>query len=63
MDELTEKRQRLNNFLEVHNLDAMYLSQVANFSWLTAGLEPVVMLNSERAEEGLLVTTGTRYVL
>ena len=63
MDELTEKRQRLNYFLERHNLDAVYLSQVANFSWLTAGLEPVVMLNSDRAEAGLLFTPEKRYVI
>jgi len=63
MDELTEKRQRLQTFLDQHNLDAIYLSQVANFAWLTAGLEPVVMINSERAEAGLLVTRNKDYVI
>ena len=28
-----EKRQRVRNFLEQHQLDALYLSQVANFAW------------------------------
>ncbi|HUV92702.1 MAG TPA: M24 family metallopeptidase [Anaerolineales bacterium] len=63
MDELTEKRGRLQTFLDQHNLDAIYLSQVANFAWLTAGLEPVVMLNSDRAEAGLLVTRSKDYVI
>jgi len=63
MDELTEKRQRLQVFLDQHNLDAIYLSQVANFAWLTGGLEPVVMINSDRAEAGLLVTRKKDYVI
>lgn len=63
MDELVEKRQRLQAFLDLHNLDAIYLSQVANFAWLTAGLEPVVMINSDRAEAGLLVTREKDYVI
>lgn len=63
MDELTEKRQRIEMLLDQHSLDAVYLSQVANFAWLTAGLEPVVMINSERAEAGLLVTHNKQYVV
>lgn len=63
MDELTEKRQRLRSFLARHNLDAIYLSQVANFAWFTAGLEPVVMISSDRAEAGLLVTGEKEYVI
>jgi len=63
MDELTEKRGRLQTFLDQHNLDAIYFSQVANFAWLTAGLEPVVMINSDRAEAGLLVTREKDYVI
>lgn len=63
MDEITEKRQRLDAFLEQQQLDALYLCQVANFSWLTAGLEPVVMINSDRAEAGLLVSREKQYVI
>lgn len=63
MDELIEKRQRLQIFLEQHNLDAIYLCQVANFAWLTAGLEPVVMIDSDRAEAGLLVMHDKDYVI
>src|SRR3990170_5010430 len=63
MDEITEKKQRLDAFLEQQHLDALYLSQVANFAWLTAGLEPVVMISSDRAEAGLLVTRKKDYVI
>jgi antitoxin VapB len=63
MDELIEKRQRLQNFLEKYDLDAIYLCQVANFAWFTAGLEPVVMIDSDRAEAGLLVTRDKSYVI
>jgi antitoxin VapB len=63
MDELTEKKQRLQIFFDQHNLDAIYISQVANFAWLTGGLEPVVMINSDRAEAGLLVTRNKDYVI
>lgn len=63
MDELTEKKQRLDAFLERQDLDALFLSQVANFAWLTGGMEPVVMINSDRAEAGLLVSREKRYVI
>ena len=59
MDELDEKRMRINAFLDRQNLDAVFLCQVANFAWYTAGLEPVVMISSDRAEAGLLVTRDT----
>jgi hypothetical protein len=63
MDELIEKRRRLEVFLEQQQLEALYLCQVANFAWLTAGLEPVVMINSDRAEAGLLVSREEQYVI
>jgi len=63
MDEITEKNHRLDAFLERQHLDTLYLSQVANFAWLTAGMEPVVMINSDRAEAGLLVSREKRYVI
>lgn len=63
MDELSEKRKRLFEFLNQQNLDAVYLCQVANFAWYTGGLEPVVMISSDRAEAGLLVTRDRAYVV
>ena len=63
MDEITEKRRRINTFLDSHHLDALYLCQVSNFAWITAGLEPVVMLSSDRAEAGLLITPDKSYVI
>ena len=56
MDELSEKKRRLRTFMEQQGLDALYLATVANIAWFTAGLEPVVMISSDRAEAGLLVT-------
>jgi antitoxin VapB len=63
MHELNEKKRRLRQLLEEQKLDAVYLSTVANFAWYTAGLEPVVMLSSDRAEAGLLVTWEGQYVI
>jgi Xaa-Pro dipeptidase len=63
MDELSEKKKRLWSFLDEKNLDAVFLSQVANFAWYTGGLEPVVMISSDRAEAGLLVTRDKAYVV
>ena len=42
--------------MDQQELDAVYLCQVANFAWYTGGLESVVMISSDRAEAGLLVT-------
>jgi len=63
MDEIADKRQRINAFLKNNRLDALYLCQVSNFAWITAGLEPVVMLSSDRAEAGLLMTPEKCYVI
>jgi Xaa-Pro aminopeptidase len=63
MDELAEKRLRLLGFLDQNNLEAIYICQVANFAWLTGGLEPVVMIDTDRAEAGLLVTRDKSYVI
>ena len=63
MDEITEKMRRLYAFLDEHHLDALYLCQVANFAWLTGGMEPVVMINSDRAEAGLLVSRDKQFVI
>jgi antitoxin VapB len=63
MDELEEKRRRLLTFMEKRGLDAICLSRVSNFSWYTAGREPVVMLSSERAEASLLITAERQLVL
>jgi Xaa-Pro aminopeptidase len=63
MGELAEKRKRLLTWMANRGLDAVYLTRIANFAWLTGGLEPVVMLSSDRAEAGLLVTAEQSYVV
>jgi Xaa-Pro dipeptidase len=63
MDELTAKRSRLLTWMANQGLEAVYLARVSNFAWLTGGLEPVVMLSSDRAEAGLLVTPKRSYVV
>jgi Xaa-Pro aminopeptidase len=63
MDELATKRRRLLEWMEKRGLEAVYLTRVSNFAWFTGGLEPVVMLSSDRAEAGLLITSDRSYVV
>jgi Metallopeptidase family M24/Creatinase/Prolidase N-terminal domain len=63
MDELAAKRSRLLTWMANRGLEAVYLTRVSNFAWLTGGLEPVVMLSSDRSEAGLLVTPERSYVV
>ena len=62
-DELVEKRARLLAWMVDRGLDAVALTRIANFAWYTAGLEPVVMLSSERAEAALVVTPDRSWVV
>lgn len=63
MNELDTKRRRLLTWMEERGWEAVYLTRVANFAWFTGGLEPVVMLSSDRAEAGLLITPERSYVV
>ena len=63
MDELSQKRRRLKGWMEQNDLEAVCLARVANFAWYTGGLEPVIMLSSDRAEAALLVTAEQAYVV
>jgi antitoxin VapB len=63
MNELEAKRSRLLSWMANRGLDAVFLSRVSNFAWYTGGLEPVVMLSSDRAEAGLLITPEHSYVV
>jgi Xaa-Pro aminopeptidase len=63
MDELAAKRRRLLEWMENRDLEAVYLTRISNFAWFTGGLEPVVMLSSDRAEAGLLITPEKSYVV
>ena len=63
MDELQEKKRRLLELMEKHQLDAICLSRVGNFAWYTGGAEPVIMLSSDRAEAALLIEPEHQTVL
>jgi antitoxin VapB len=63
MNELEAKRRRLLSWMEERGWEAVYLTRVSNFAWFTGGLEPVVMLSSDRAEAGLLITPEQSYVV
>jgi antitoxin VapB len=63
MDELEAKRRRLLSWMEERGWEAVHLTRISNFAWLTGGLEPVVMLSSDRAEAGLLITPQRSYVV
>jgi Xaa-Pro aminopeptidase len=63
MDELTAKRSRLLTWMANQGLEAVFLARISNFAWLTGGMEPVVMLSSDRAEAGLLITPERSYVV
>jgi Xaa-Pro aminopeptidase len=63
MDELAEKRARLLAWMAGRGLEAVVLTRIANFAWYTAGLEPVVMLSSERAEAALVITPDRSWVV
>ena len=61
--ERSEKHARLLAWMADRGLEAVALTRIANFAWYTAGLEPVVMLSSERAEAGLVVTPDRSWVV
>lgn len=63
MNELDAKRRRLLIWMEERGWEAVFLTRIANFAWFTGGLEPVIMLSSDRAEAGLLITPGQSYVV
>jgi antitoxin VapB len=63
MDELTLKRSRLLAWMSNRGYEAVFLGRVSNFAWYTGGLEPVVMLSSDRAEAGLLITPEESFVV
>jgi Xaa-Pro dipeptidase len=63
MNEFEAKRSRLLTWMADNGLEAVFLARVSDFAWFTGGLEPVVMLSSDRAEAGLLITPGRSYVV
>ena len=63
-EELAQKRQRLQEFLLTHDLDAILVSRLENIAWLTAGLVDVrIGLPRETGPASLLLTRNAAYYL
>ena len=63
-EELTQKRRRLQEFLQVHDLDALLVSRLENIAWATAGLVDVrIGLPRETGATSLLFTRDAAYYL
>lgn len=61
--ELIVKRQRVEAFLDRHNLHGLLLGRNSSVSWALAGAEAHVALNSETAGAAVLYTREQAYVL
>lgn len=63
--EIKEKTERVIKFLADNNLDAVLLTQVRNFNWITAGAaHNQIVLNKDNGAATIVVTkTGDKYLL
>jgi Xaa-Pro dipeptidase len=62
-EEINEKKRRLRGLLAELELDAVYLKQQSNFSWLTGGGQNVVGIAMELGVAGLLLTAGGAFAV
>jgi Xaa-Pro dipeptidase len=62
-EEIAEKKRRLRGLLAELELDAVYLKQQSNFSWLTGGGLNVVGITLELGVAGLLLTADREYAV
>ncbi len=63
MNEIQTKLTLLRETLALHDLDAAYLTRIANFGWLTGGASGYVGTATDFGAAGLLVTPDAQYVL
>ncbi len=63
--EIEEKTKRVRAFLAERGYDAIVLTQVRNFSWMTAGIaDNQIVLGSEKGASSLVITKdGRRFVV
>jgi Xaa-Pro dipeptidase len=54
--EFEEKLERTRRYLEMKNLDGVYLKKRSNFSWITCGADNRIVDHSEEGWSGVLVT-------
>jgi Xaa-Pro aminopeptidase len=59
-EEIKVKIGRVKKLLESENLDALYLTRQANFSWITAGSSNVVTICTEDGVASILITKDGR---
>lgn len=64
-DEIKQKLELLNNFLDENNLDGMLFTQVRNVNWITGGLvNTQIVLNKDAGAASLLVMkSGKKYLI
>lgn len=66
MERLTEvkiKHECVRKYLKEKQYDGIFLSRIANFSWLTAGADPHVEIDSSLGVGSLLATGDKIYVI
>ena len=65
LGEIEEKTKRVRAFLSERGYDAIVLTQVRNFSWMTAGIaDNQIVLGSEKGASSLVITKdGRRFVV
>lgn len=61
--ELAEKQRRVCGFLEQHGLDAVLLSTIGNFAWITGGGTNQVGMAAEIGPAAILVTREARFLV
>lgn len=63
MEELKEKENRIQAFMEEKGLEALLLRRLSNFAWCTGGAASFVNTASETGVASLLITKEARYVI
>ena len=56
MSEIETKHNRIAEFLDTQNLDALVLGRLANFAWATGGRDGFIMIATEHAAGHLIFT-------
>lgn len=63
VDEMRVKERRVQEFMERENLDALALSTVANFAWITCGGSNYVGIGTEVGVAAAVLTRDARYIV
>lgn len=61
--EVSEKKERIRNLMNILDLDAILLRRHCNFSWLTCGGISYVSIATEIGSASLLITPDKEYVI